>query len=78
MLEALKIKAGDSVDVSVEDSLLVIRPLHERPKYMLDELLEKCVFEATSNRELMEWERIAPLDREISDRNGEGIALIVP
>lgn len=68
MLEPLKIKAGDRVDISVDDNLLVIRPIHKRPKYILDELLEKCTFDATSNKDLKEWERITPLNREINDK----------
>ncbi|HCS66277.1 MAG TPA: hypothetical protein DIW64_20630 [Cellvibrio sp.] len=36
ILEPLKIKAGDRVDILVDDNLLVIRPIHKRPIYMLD------------------------------------------
>lgn len=68
ILNAMKIKAGDRVDVSTANNQIVIRPIYKRPKYTLDELLEKCDFDEASNKELMEWERIAPLDREINDQ----------
>lgn len=68
ILNEMKIKAGDRVNISCEDNQIVIRPSYKGPKYTLDKLLEKCDFNATNNEELMEWERIALLDREVNER----------
>jgi len=68
MLKTLKIKAGDRIIISTENNQIVISSIHKNPKYTLDELLERCSFDVTTNKVLMEWERISPLGREINDR----------
>lgn len=65
LLKELKLREGDSIDVSVEDNCIVIKPVNAKPKYTLDELLTKCDTQAPKDKELDDWEKTTPLGNEI-------------
>ncbi|MFC3116185.1 AbrB/MazE/SpoVT family DNA-binding domain-containing protein [Cellvibrio fontiphilus] len=65
LLKELKLREGDSVDLSVVDNYIVIKPTNTKPKYTLDELLNKCNPNAPKNKELDAWEKIKPTGNEI-------------
>lgn len=65
VLKELKLREGDSIDVSVVDNCIVIKPAKERPKYTLDELLKKCNPNAPENKKLDAWEQIKSVGNEI-------------
>lgn len=65
LLKELKLREGDSVDVSVVDNCIIIKPTNTKPKYTLDELLNKCNPNAPKNKELDAWEKIKPIGNEI-------------
>ncbi|HSX51010.1 MAG TPA: AbrB/MazE/SpoVT family DNA-binding domain-containing protein [Cellvibrio sp.] len=65
VLKELKLREGDSIDVSIVDNCIVIKPTHEKPRYTLDELLKKCNPNAPKNKESDAWESITPVGNEI-------------
>lgn len=65
VLKELKLREGDSIDVSIVDNCIVIKPTQEKPRYTLDELLKKCNPNAPKNKELDAWDNITPVGNEI-------------
>ena len=65
LLKELRLREGDSVDVSIEDNCIVIKPVSAKPKYTLDELLTKCDPHAPQDKELDDWEKTTRLGNEI-------------
>jgi antitoxin ChpS len=54
ILDLLHLRAGATVDISVESGRLVVEP-HQRPRYTLDELLAQCDASAEMTQEEREW-----------------------
>jgi antitoxin ChpS len=65
VLKELKLREGDSIDVSVSDNCIIIRPATGKPKYSLEDLLKKCNPKAPKNKELDDWDQIKPAGNEI-------------
>jgi antitoxin ChpS len=66
LLDVLRLRAGASVGLSVEDGRLVVEP-QKRPRYTLDELLAQCNPKARRPRskEEKEWLNVRPVGREL-------------
>jgi len=64
LLDALNLKAGAKVALSVDAGRLVIAP-QLRPHYTLDELLAQCHPEARRTAEDRVWLRGKPVGREL-------------
>ena len=54
LLDVLKLTAGSTVGISVDEGRLVIEP-QKKPKYSLDELLAQCDPNAPINETAQEW-----------------------
>jgi antitoxin ChpS len=54
ILELLELTAGSSVNITVDDGRLVIKP-QKKPKYTLEELLAQCDPNAPINETAQEW-----------------------
>lgn len=65
VLKELKLREGDSIDVSVGDNCIIIKAASRKPKYALEDLLKKCNPKAPKNNELDAWEKIKPVGNEI-------------
>ena len=65
LLKELKLREGDSIDVSVSDNCIIIKAATSRPKYALEDLLKKCNPNAPKDKELETWEEIKPTGNEI-------------
>jgi antitoxin component of MazEF toxin-antitoxin module len=65
VLKELKLREGDSIDVSVGENCIIIKPATGKPKYSLEELLKKCNPKAPKTKELDDWEHIKPVGNEI-------------
>lgn len=65
VLKELKLREGDSIDVSVGDNCIIIKAATAKPKYSLEDLLKKCNPKAPKNKELETWEQIKPVGNEI-------------
>ena len=50
LLDLLRLKAGASVDIGIEEGRLIVAP-KSRPSYTLDELLAQCDETAATNDE---------------------------
>lgn len=55
ILEALHLKAGSKVDLSLSEEKLVVNPIRSKVKYTLDELLSKSDFESARTEETQAW-----------------------
>ncbi len=55
ILEALHLKAGSKVDLSLNGEKLVVNPIRPKVKYTLDELLSRSDFEAARTEETQAW-----------------------
>lgn len=55
ILEALHLKAGSKVDLSLNDEKLVVNPVRPKVKYTLDELLSQSDFDAARTEETQAW-----------------------
>lgn len=64
ILDVLKLRAGATVGIAVQDGRLVVEP-SPRPRYSLDELLAQCDPSAEGNLEDSEWLDAKPVGREI-------------
>ena len=63
-LEALDLRAGETVGMIIEAGRLVVeRQL--QPQYTLEELLEQCDFSAPISREDQAWLEIRPRGEEL-------------
>ncbi len=65
VLKELKLREGDSIDVSVGDNCIIIKAATAKPKYSLEDLLKKCNPKAPKNKELDTWEKTKPVGNEI-------------
>lgn len=65
VLKELKLREGDSIDVSVGENCIIIKPATTKPKYSLKDLLKKCNPKAPQNKELDNWEQLKPVGKEI-------------
>jgi antitoxin ChpS len=54
ILDVLKLKAGETVELAVDDGRLVVEPTR-RPRYTLDELLAQCDAAAEPSNEDRAW-----------------------
>lgn len=64
ILDLLKLRAGVTVGVSVEDGRLIIEPTL-RPRYRLDELLAQCNASAEPSEEDRVWLDDKPQGSEV-------------
>jgi antitoxin ChpS len=65
LLKQMHLNEGDSLDVVIGEGCIVIRPVKEKPKYTLSELLAKCDPAAPIDSELEAWEQMAPAGDEV-------------
>lgn len=64
LLKQLGLDVNDKADVRAEKGCLIIEP-QAKKKYSLQELLAKCDETAPMPSELIEWDRMKPVGREI-------------
>ena len=64
ILDLLRLEAGSTVGLSVEEGRLVVKPA-SKPRYTLDELLAQCTPEAAISQEDKDWLDIPPSGREL-------------
>jgi antitoxin ChpS len=64
LLDALKLRAGAKVGLTVEDGRLIIEP-QPRPSYTLDDLLAQCDAAAEITDDDREWLDAPPVGREL-------------
>jgi antitoxin ChpS len=64
ILDALQLRAGAKVGLTVDDGRLVIEP-QPRPRYTLDELLAQCDASTEITDEDREWLDAPPVGREL-------------
>jgi antitoxin ChpS len=64
ILDFLKLRAGATVGVSVEDGRMIIAPA-ARPRYKLDELLAQCDGSAKPGAEERAWLEDGPQGSEL-------------
>jgi antitoxin ChpS len=64
MLEALRLAAGSTVDLFVNDGQLVVNP-KPRPRYTLKDLLAQCDSSAEISAEDRQWLDSPPVGREL-------------
>jgi antitoxin ChpS len=64
ILDLLRLEAGSTVGLSVEEGRLVVKPA-SKPRYTLDELLAQCAPEAAISPEDQDWLDIPPSGREL-------------
>ena len=64
LLNAMKVGAGASVDIEVEEGCLIIRP-HTRPSYSLQELLDQCDETTGASPEDQAWIESGPAGKEL-------------
>lgn len=64
LLNTMKVGAGASVDIEVEEGCLVIKP-HSRPSYSLQELLDQCDETAGASPEDQAWVDSKPVGKEL-------------
>jgi antitoxin ChpS len=64
ILDILHLKAGETVDVTVDDGRLVVEP-KLRPRYSLEELLAQCDASAELTAEEREWLDAKPVGNEL-------------
>jgi antitoxin ChpS len=64
LLDVLGLRAGATVDVSVDQGRLVIEP-QKRPHYTLEELLAQCDPSAEPTAEEREWLDAKPVGNEL-------------
>lgn len=65
ILKQLKLSEGDGVDIFASEGNIVIKPLKERPRYSLDELLAQCDESSELPEELKAWDEAKPVGNEI-------------
>ncbi len=63
-LKLMKVGAGASVDIEVEEGCLIIKP-HTRPSYSLQELLDQCDETAGASPEDQAWIDSGPVGNEL-------------
>jgi antitoxin ChpS len=63
LLDALQLRAGTKVGLTVDDGRLVIEP-QPRPRFILDEILAQCDAAAEITDEDREWLDAPPVGRE--------------
>lgn len=64
LLNAMKVGAGASVEIEVEEGCLIIRP-HTRPSYSLQELLDQCDETSEASLEDQAWVESGPVGKEL-------------
>ena len=64
LLDLLKLKAGASVDIGIEEGRLIVAP-RMRPTYTLDELLAQCDETATADDGDRAWLETKPVGNEL-------------
>ncbi len=64
LLNTMKVGAGASVDIEVEEGCLVIKP-HTRPSYSLQELLAQCDETVGNFPEDQAWVDSGPVGKEL-------------
>lgn len=65
ILEKVRSKVGDKVDMKVENGHIVIKPKKDRPKYKLSDLINKCDTSSPMSDELKAWEDSQAVGKEI-------------
>lgn len=63
-LEALRLKPGSVVTLTIRDGSLVVEP-QARPLYRLEDLLAQCEIEAEMSQEDKDWIHEQPKGREL-------------
>ena len=64
LLDLLKLKAGASVDIGIEEGRLIVAP-RPRPSYTLDELLAQCDGNAAADDTDRAWLDAKPVGNEL-------------
>ena len=64
LLDLLKLRAGDKVDIGIEDGRLIVAP-RTRPSYSLDELLAQCDESAPVDAVDRAWLDAKPVGNEL-------------
>ena len=64
ILDLLRLEAGATVGLSVEEGRLVVQPA-SKPRYTLDELLAQCAPDVAISQEDREWLDVPPSGREL-------------
>lgn len=64
LLQELDLQVGDTLDLSVLNGQLVAKPLKQRPRYTLDELLAKCDENAPLHSALDDWDNLEAVGLE--------------
>jgi antitoxin ChpS len=64
ILDLLNLKAGESVDLAVDDGRLVVEPVR-KPSYTLEQLLERCDAVAEPSDDDRAWLDDTPIGREL-------------
>ena len=64
ILDVLKLGAGATVGIAIQDGRLVVEP-SPRPRYTLEELLAQCDPAAERDPQELEWLEAKPVGREI-------------
>jgi antitoxin ChpS len=64
ILDLLRLEAGDTVGLSVEDGCLIVQPAF-KPRYTLDELLAQCKPGTVISPEDREWLDVPPVGQEL-------------
>ena len=63
ILDLLRLEAGATVGLSVEEGRLVVQPA-SKPRYTIDELLAQCAPDAPISQEEQDWLDVLPTGRE--------------
>jgi antitoxin ChpS len=64
ILDLLRLEAGATVGLSVEEGRLVIQPA-SKPRYTIDALLAQCTPDAPISQEEQDWLDLLPIGREL-------------
>ena len=64
LLDLLRLRAGASVDIAVEDGRLIVAP-RTRPSYSLEELLAQCDENAPADDADRDWLEPRPVGNEL-------------
>ncbi len=64
ILDLLRLEAGATVGLSVEDGRLIVQPA-SKPRYTLDELLAQCKPDAAMSQKDRDWLDAPPVGQEL-------------
>lgn len=65
ILKQLDIKEGDHLNINTDNGCIVIKPVTQKKKYQLADLLAKCDDSAPMPEALVEWDNAEPVGNEV-------------